>query len=1841
MANNCSVNIKPDKLPIVLKKVEFYMYRAVERSGISFLDLPSTSAEVKLNMVKIARDLLEADILNYSKKAAKLGADTENGKAYMEFAANLQGINANWDEATAYFSKYFGGILNLRTRFKLDQEGLIDLDDTVDEEQAFLSKFVFDQPANEIDPIDNVDKGIELFLRSLKREGIYDDYGFNVLVDYGSFVRRLSTDLENTVTLEQIIVRLEDLQTETPEYKVILDKLTFKPTDNAEDLQFKINFRNSFAKALIPIYVTSFEGETVKVIEATVAKKSLYEQIINSNFLRRGMLVTVNGKKTNLAHQEGSIWVLSKEDMPKIERFMDERNIPAGQKRERNIQFLEALGFEFSDQSRKKLLKANNIDTVVGYIYKHLLNVLQSDIKVKEPIKAIGKTVYIKGKPLYGQTGNVNTIIEFEVKYNRNFNVERSMINQDGNRQHAIQNHNNFTIVNKYLSDPVTYPTLQSIIAAEPSLFWLDPIKNPTIANSLYLNSLFFYAPEDVNFGARRRVVKQKNGPLVFSATEGDFVQINVVNTGGIQVKNEMGLKTDSAGSTSMESGDKFIQDINTFIYKGFTSIQRLSDKSTDLGIFLNYYVDPVSGAPVNRILGGATGYSNIYATEQFTEQSLKTLRDILKMKYLAANGFYSGLSYSGKSITAENNFGVFDDILNADTKKILNLLLKGVKNIEDIDNMLLEKTEEREIVAGDIEEYMMEYSDRFKEQLKPITSIVETQNLFGKDRNNKPRDLNEVIDYYLANTFLSDIENLKVFFGESIFFKQFHKRSSKDGATGIFTTMEDSIVEKLNDYSDAQGYGANTNLAGRMLIERLFQTGVINKEQRDQALMKQLVGKTYKSAVITDVMFDSRYINNIKAGIEKLYNSGNISKEQYKLYKDSLEGVISDKYKGGTEADGQGKATFDFYRTISILTSNWGPKQEEVYKKIIMYSHYQDLIETEQDEAKRAEYVILRDAVGYDPLEQVYFPPKKFQYTGPMEYLKAVLGDQYGQMVPVFDKFSLQPLIPTLIKGTADEQLAKRMEFNGIGYVKFESGSKVETPSAKDDYYAEYDSKNTTVRKVFTLEQLIESGKDGFKSEQTLFMGHLKDQVRIDNEVHDDTIFGSQIRKLLLLNILGADTNFKRQEFTRLYDKYVGLISALIKAEKRDLYSKMGVRESADHTLSVSNIKKLVDFFFTEIDKKNQDSNVRKALKYNELTGEFEIPLDGAVQAQVIEGIVISSINNRIVRHRSNGSMLTQVAITGSESIKKFDKAKSKEALETFGNTELQYYTVIEENGKSVISAMQVKIGLTKQWLPLLKLQHTDGNQIGSLERLNEMLKNENWKKANRDSIRMGAYRIPTQGLNFAEVMEVAEFLPAAFGDAIILPSEIVIKSGSDFDIDKLFVFYPNLETEGDNTGKPVMIAGDKRTIENELYKTMFEIILHPSNYIQLVTPSEQFHILPVVDKVYEKIYGSKRQKIDYKNTQLVDRDYNMRKFLSLLKGKSDLGIAAIANTFNVLFQLVGAKASSDYLKQSAVKSFFETKAMQKSTFNSVVGINYADVYDEDGVFKSEFFAEFISAFVDVAKDDYVFAVNVVTELSPVIFYMKYMGLSTEKIITFINQPAIRNYTKNLSKYENTTVKSFLEAKKIEIQRKLSGLTQAEINEDDKLKALDNRLKKYKYSTRKKALSETMKDLGFADVLPTRQSILKRLIEGRQITAFNKFFTADTLTKTLKSDDFDITQLSDDMKLVQLAMLFELENLKLQSDSLTDAQRFLNFDTKPYSSVFDVYLRNEKYIRAKTHEYVLSPSTVEAIRNQSPIAPLNADQEIKTLNSSLFPVRNNEDLMKRYLMRLLKHVQI
>ena len=1860
MANNCSITLKVDKLPKVVNKMEYFLFRAMEQNNVNFFQIAENPGFHIAGLLPTARKLIDAQVMDYIKKssAALKKGDTEVAQDYAAFAANLQNITANWNQVVASTIVY-SSVFKTKNKFKLDDQGMVDLSQLADDEEAIYKKFIVDQAANEIDPFDNIDKAVEIFIRSIPRDGyVNDEYGFNLGVDYPSFVRNLMADLEGAITINEIVKRLEENLDKTPEYQHIINMLQFSPNDNSVSIQLKINFRNSFAKAQIPIYNTSIEGSTVKVFEATVARRSKYEQTVKSNFALRGAPVKVNGKEINLAHDEDGTWTLDKSDIPKILAYLDAKyedgklkygdKLTAEEKTNRRVEFLKGIGFDFSPKAEEALKKTIASKKYFDYILTHLLNRLsvpntkgKLDI-ITDPLSSIKTDWYTKGKKSAGQNNVINDIIELEVKYNPAYNIERSVINPEGNRQHSTQLHNNFTIVNKYLSDVEAFPTLQSIIEAEPSMEWLNPETNPGIRSSIYLNSLFFLDPTSAEFGMRKRVYSDVNGKYKFSSTQGVPVTLSVINTGGVQLKDDGNLKVDGSSTTGLNEADKLIQDLNTFMKIGFSSMTRLSDKSTDLAIYSNFYADPLTGEPYKRPLGvlEREQYKNIFISQPFVAGIKNALKDIIGMKYLANKGFYSNLDFASKN--ALNSWAELTDIMKEnELGDLLDELVKNVNSVEEAEE-ILEDDDVMSVLTDSINEYFKKYSTEYLKKLEPVKNLVDSKFLIGSG------SFSDTVNFYLANTFLMDLENMKLFFGDSIHFKDFHKRASKDSATGIFTFVEPELLAVLNDKENSQGYGINTNLSARMLAERLFMQGKITKEQRDQMISKQTVTKEFKSALLEDVEFNSKQPAKIAENIEKLYKSGHISEKNYKLYKESIKQVIEDSYNG-KEGDGQGKCTFDFYRIMSILTNNWSEEQENSYKKIIEYTHWNELAEEEQDGEKRAEYLAKRDAVGYSDVEQVYFPPKKFQYSGPMKHEKIIDGQLYNALVPMFDKFSLHPLIPTVIKGTEDEDLAKRMEAEGVGYAKFKSASKTETPKVQDKLYEGYDSNNPESRAIKTFEQRLKDGSTAFKSEHILFMNHLKEQVRIDAEVHDNTIFGSQIRKLMLMNILSASTKHNKAEFTNLSNRYKELIGNLIQIEKTIIYDKLGIK-SDNGSLRLADIDKLVKYFRDEINKKNQDSNVRKALELDEKTGNFKIPLDGAVQAQIIEGIIISSINNSIVRYKTSGSMLTQVAITGSAA-KKFSKEASEKALETYGNTELKYYEVIEKNGKLIVTPMQVKVALTDQWLPLLKLKHSDGNTIGSLERLNEMLKDETWKEENKNSIRMISYRIPTGGRNFTDVMEVAQFLPAHFGDAIIMPTEAIIKSGSDFDIDKMFVFYPNMRSDG-TYDKADYVKQDlkrldagmyKSSIQNELNELMAEIILHPGNYMELITPSTNYHIMPIVDRIYEKLGlkkpGKDRPKTDYKNTDILNRNRNIEKFISLLNGKSDLGIAALANTFNVLFQLAEAKGNPNFFSKNDIRSFFSSEYMKKNKDNVITDLDYGDIYDEDGMLKSEFFTEFINAFVDVAKDDYVFGINVVTEFSPMIFYMKFSGLSSEKILSFINQPILRSYIKNLSKYENMFVKNYLENQATDAERQLMQYTGEEMLNDPEAVKLQERIRKLKSSARTKALSETLKQFGFTEVEANKDAV-KNALEG---VDYSDGFTAKNLYNNIQNaETFSVDKLSKSQKNFQLAVLYEMLNQKEQSDSLTNAQRFLNFDTKPYVSAFDVYARNISYAQAvaavqgSDKNNVLSPETLKNIKKDSVISPLDVSTEIATILETLLPVRNNRTFNKIILQKAI-----
>ena len=142
----------------------------------------------------------------------------------------------------------------------------------------------------------------------------------------------------------------------------------------------------------------------------------------------------------------------------------------------------------------------------------------------------------------------------------------------------------------------------------------------------------------------------------------------------------------------------------------------------------------------------------------------------------------------------------------------------------------------------------------------------------------------------------------------------------------------------------------------------------------------------------------------------------------------------ILDPYLKMNEGDAQGWVTFDSYRELSLLEGSWSPKQEKLYRKIV-------------------------DGENID-LEKVaeFFPPRKYQYAGPLETKKL--------HIQAFHKFSLVPLIPSVIEGTNMQILHDNMVKQGVDYGLFESGSKLAIltkDGSPDKLYSNKDNREIT----------------------------------------------------------------------------------------------------------------------------------------------------------------------------------------------------------------------------------------------------------------------------------------------------------------------------------------------------------------------------------------------------------------------------------------------------------------------------------------------------------------------------------------------------------------------------------------------------------------------------------------------------------------------------------------------------------------------------------------------------------------------------------------------------------
>ena len=142
-------------------------------------------------------------------------------------------------------------------------------------------------------------------------------------------------------------------------------------------------------------------------------------------------------------------------------------------------------------------------------------------------------------------------------------------------------------------------------------------------------------------------------------------------------------------------------------------------------------------------------------------------------------------------------------------------------------------------------------------------------------------------------------------------------------------------------------------------------------------------------------------------------------------------------------------------------------------------------------------------------------FPVKKMQYAGPL--------DTENFAVNGFHKYSLMPLIPSMIKGTRLEKLHNKMVSQGIAYTVMHSGSKLASlgKSGKLDlFYKNAKGQNDPA--------FVDANYAFTKN--PIFLQYLKEQVITQDTLKGKVKMPSQPRKLLTAGMrdAGVPMDFK-----------------------------------------------------------------------------------------------------------------------------------------------------------------------------------------------------------------------------------------------------------------------------------------------------------------------------------------------------------------------------------------------------------------------------------------------------------------------------------------------------------------------------------------------------------------------------------------------------------------------------------------------------------------------------------------------------------------------------------------
>ena len=745
---------------------------------------------------------------------------------------------------------------------------------------------------------------------------------------------------------------------------------------------------------------------------------------------------------------------------------------------------------------------------------------------------------------------------------------------------------------------------------------------------------------------------------------------------------------------------------------------------------------------------------------------------------------------------------------------------------------------------------------------------------------------------------------------------------------------MVSSEADKMHDSNIDDAYQnsvekmfvqANTKEA---VYNKLVRSGKSKKEAADIAYAEHKTQKDFEE-------FRDKYLDeNDKARVTKKYQA------EYKAY-------------AGKIYDPKAKDPINVADGSAFITDKMC---EKLLRSLGLYSNKaKQLFAMLRDPNKQ--YTFRQKADAFTELQEFIVGAQKYSAFGHRN------DERLGSLlIPYYNKMALFPIFPSIAMGDMGKVYNKMIN-EGVDMLLFDSAVKIGN---------KHNSK-------FEQGKGIEEPFVTFKQD----LRYLRKQLNTDPNGKIEMNLGTQTAKVALASLIIDRVNYTDSltgeaiSGSQILDNIMDSINQL---------SDIGVKEVDDlfFTDGEFDIQKFAKFLNDELTSRNANKNTIDAItiKVDDADGSkhLNVPLAAQSDPHWIESILTSALNKRIVDVKTPGNAFYQRSVFAMEGHIVSDD--EYDTLPAAARKIINWQTLNEGKQLQFINndgSMDAVISIDYFEHIIPKGMSFDQAREWLFD--NKIIGNRSDVKANTIG-----YRIPTQAQSSIHALRFVDVLPVV-KDTIILPREFTKVTGSDFDIDKLYLASLAYDVK-DSKATREFPKGTKQYYQNKLLENYMTLLKDNDNSIQIAMRSIDNDTDLVQNIANQFDSAGSTKTLPYNFYTLHEQTDRRRDYIT---GKLGIAPFALNVTNQALTMAYGVKLKeTEFTKQTPFKR-----------------IDLRD--DKNGNAVMSWLSAFINAHCDIVKDPYVSKINVNSFTYNMLNFLVRTG-QADNSVWFITQPIIRD---------------------------------------------------------------------------------------------------------------------------------------------------------------------------------------------------------------------------------------